>query len=445
MKKINLQKIMFLFVVCTIVHTNIYAQAQTICATQSPTNWVTLSDMWRGYNCDNNFPFKYNRYIQYTPSVGAAGVISQCGEAVPAGWVPISWKSFCGEPIQNSAPTQISNNVYQWVSKAVIRRDIFKIEGLWPGYYLNVSGQFPTVGWATVGMLDREFVGQYSFLKRTIVKIDGLWPGYHLNTVGESPSAGWVNIQFGNSVYASDGFMYNRRTTVKIAGMATGTVINSCGDAYGTQIPAGWATIEKNTNCGLQQTGISYYGRTLKNMNGMPVGTQAWFVDDGDPIPAGWQVMSTSFYVPQYAYAVGPFTYYKRLYQKIFNARLASGMSEADALVLENAEVPATAPIQEEGRKPTTEELKKLFKTFKVSVINNPSATNFTLSLDGLLEAKKYSLAVYDLNGKLIETKTINCSGNKALITLGDRYGKGIFIAKISDGEQMVSTKLIKL
>jgi hypothetical protein len=433
---------------------SVKAQSFQGCENASPPNYITTSDV---YNICSSGPFSPTKQFRtFTNHVNPPfqTTLSQCGEPTPNGWVNTKMIGFCGSPIQNSLPTQIGPNTYQLVIQAVIRREIFKIQGLWPGYYLNVSGQFPVAGWATNNIMDLERVGDYTFMRRTIVKIDGLWPGYELNTVGEFPANGWINMQFGPNKLGADGYFYNTRATKKISGLPSGTIVNSCGDSYYNNIPAGWATLNKTYNCGPQIGNVSsdyvfninYNGRTLKNLNGLPVGSTEWVVED-DPIPAGWVI--DTYQGKQYAYSYPGYpnwvTVYKVFIRKQYSAAKApSGASEEEALELENAEVPASAPVQEEGRKPTKEELEKISQPLKVIVTNNPSSLSFNLSIQGAIAEKKYSLMVYDINGKMIESQSVQLNDGE-ILTIGAGYTKGMYVAKITDGRNSGSVKLIKL
>jgi hypothetical protein len=424
------------------------AKAQSFqgCANASPLNHITTSDVYS--ICENNPYSPTKQYRTFTNHVNPVyqTTLSQCGELTPDGWVNTKMIGFCGSPIQNSYPTQIGPNTYQLVSQAVIRREIFKIQGLWPGYYLNVSGQFPVAGWATNNIMEFERVGDYRFMRRTIVKVEGLWPGYELNTVGEFPANGWINMQFGYNKLGADGFFYYTRATKKISGLPTGTIVNSCGDSYNFQIPAGWVTIEKNYNCA-SYTGVSkWLGRTLKNLNGLPVGSTEWVVED-DPIPAGWVI--DTYQGKQYAYSYPGYpswvTVYKVFIRKQYSAAKApSGVSEEEALALENAEVSTSAPVQEEGRKPTKEELEKISQPLKITVTNNPSNSSFNLSIKGAIAEKKYTLMVYDINGKTIESQFVQLNDGQ-ILTIGAGYTKGMYVAKITDGRNSGTVKLIKL
>ncbi len=423
------------------------AQSFQGCANASPPNFITTSDVYS--QCGNNnggfiYEIKQNRTFTNHVNPPAQTTLSQCGELTPPGWVNTKMIGFCGNPIQNSLPTQISPNVYQWVSQAVIRREIFKIQGLWPGYYLNVVGQFPVEGWITNNMMDFETVGEYRFLKRTIVKVEGLWPGYELNTIGEFPPNGWINMQFGSKL-AADGFYYQTRAIKKISGLPTGTVVNSCGDSYYGQIPAGWVTINKTTNCGPQSGFSNYLGRTLKNLNGMPVGSAEWVVSD-DPFPVGWEIDNSAgtqfgYYLPSYPSSI---LINKVLIRKKYSsAKAPTEFTAEDALDLENAEVAATAPVQEEGRKPTAKEMKEIANNLKISVVENPSNSFFTIKINNMLISKKYSLSVYDITGRFIESKNLNANAEQT-IKIGETYKTGIYIVKVTNGDNIVTEKIIK-
>jgi hypothetical protein len=74
-------------------------------------------------------------------------------------------------------------------------------------------------------------------------------------------------------------------------------------------------------------------------------------------------------------------------------------------------------------------------------VRNNPSRNNFQLDLSKLVSEKVF-ITVSDINGKVIEK--LHLPLNRQTVSLGDNYGKGIYIAEINNGFSRNTVKLIK-
>lgn len=74
-------------------------------------------------------------------------------------------------------------------------------------------------------------------------------------------------------------------------------------------------------------------------------------------------------------------------------------------------------------------------------VRNNPSTNSFQIDLSKLVSEKVF-ITVSDINGKLIEK--LQLPMNNQMVSLGDNYGKGIYVAEISNRFTRNTVKLIK-
>ena len=81
--------------------------------------------------------------------------------------------------------------------------------------------------------------------------------------------------------------------------------------------------------------------------------------------------------------------------------------------------------------------------TFDVKVLPNPSQSYFTIIVKGDNLNEKVLMQVTDLSGRIVEErKNINTNST---INIGNRYGKGIYFARFSQGSKHIQLKLIKL
>jgi hypothetical protein len=74
-------------------------------------------------------------------------------------------------------------------------------------------------------------------------------------------------------------------------------------------------------------------------------------------------------------------------------------------------------------------------------VRNNPSRNSFQIDLSKLVSEKVF-ITVSDINGRVIEK--LHLPMNRQTVSLGDNYGKGIYIAEINNGFSRNTLKLIK-
>ena len=72
----------------------------------------------------------------------------------------------------------------------------------------------------------------------------------------------------------------------------------------------------------------------------------------------------------------------------------------------------------------------------------NPSATNFTISVNSNSEKEKITLQVVDMYGRIIETRNVNA---RSPIRFGDRYNPGTYFIRIIQGKEHKEIKVVKL
>ena len=78
---------------------------------------------------------------------------------------------------------------------------------------------------------------------------------------------------------------------------------------------------------------------------------------------------------------------------------------------------------------------------FAVSVYPNPTANHFTLQVNASTK-RKITLQVTDVNGSIIETKSV---AENSTIRLGERYIPGVYLVRIDNGRDHKELKLVKL
>ena len=84
-----------------------------------------------------------------------------------------------------------------------------------------------------------------------------------------------------------------------------------------------------------------------------------------------------------------------------------------------------------------------LLSTFDVKVMQNPSPNFFTIAVKGDSLADKILMQVTDLSGRIVEVR--NNIYTNTTINIGNRYGKGVYFVRFSQGSKHIQLKLIKL
>ena len=79
---------------------------------------------------------------------------------------------------------------------------------------------------------------------------------------------------------------------------------------------------------------------------------------------------------------------------------------------------------------------------FRVIASPNPFATTFNLSIE-TPSAEEVTIAIYDMIGKLIETREVRLSEASGL-QVGDRYPSGVYNVVVTQGEQTKTVRVIK-
>jgi CHRD domain/Secretion system C-terminal sorting domain len=85
--------------------------------------------------------------------------------------------------------------------------------------------------------------------------------------------------------------------------------------------------------------------------------------------------------------------------------------------------------------------IKQMAEEFSVRVLSNPSPNYFELQLNGKA-GSKIQLKVYDLQGRVVETKP-SLQSNQTL-RLGTLYTPGIYLVQITQGTQIQTIRLVK-
>ena len=106
-----------------------------------------------------------------------------------------------------------------------------------------------------------------------------------------------------------------------------------------------------------------------------------------------------------------------------------------------NILVPGGAPILPIIRT-TTKPENTIVGEFKAVAYPNPFATNFSVDLKSN-STSEVSLAIYDMTGRLLETRAIKADG-LANQTIGERYPDGIYNVIVNQGENTQTIRVVK-
>ncbi|HEX7845057.1 MAG TPA: MopE-related protein, partial [Chitinophagaceae bacterium] len=82
-------------------------------------------------------------------------------------------------------------------------------------------------------------------------------------------------------------------------------------------------------------------------------------------------------------------------------------------------------------------------ESLDVTAFPNPSRDNFKIKITSPDQKERVLLKVYDVSGRLIETRT-SISSN-SIIQFGDKYRAGVYMIQVVQGEQHKELKLVKL
>lgn len=85
----------------------------------------------------------------------------------------------------------------------------------------------------------------------------------------------------------------------------------------------------------------------------------------------------------------------------------------------------------------------KLSENFNVTAYPNPSNNHFSMKVGSADSRAKITLQVYDVNGRLVETRN-NVNPN-IIIQLGDSYKTGVYLIRVMQGKEHKEIKLVKL
>jgi hypothetical protein len=81
-------------------------------------------------------------------------------------------------------------------------------------------------------------------------------------------------------------------------------------------------------------------------------------------------------------------------------------------------------------------------KGLKLGIINNPSSNHFVLNIQTDNNLEKITVRVFDLHGRMVESKA-NLQGSQ-LLKIGSDLRPGFYIVELRQGKQMQKSKLVK-
>ena len=81
--------------------------------------------------------------------------------------------------------------------------------------------------------------------------------------------------------------------------------------------------------------------------------------------------------------------------------------------------------------------------SLNVKVLSNPSRNNFTLNIQSLNRSEKVTVKLFDLSGRMVESKNNINAGE--VVSLGAHLGAGTYMAEVRQGAQYKKIKLVKL
>jgi hypothetical protein len=99
-------------------------------------------------------------------------------------------------------------------------------------------------------------------------------------------------------------------------------------------------------------------------------------------------------------------------------------------------------PASTATRMETTIKEEAIVKGLSIKAIPNPSASAFTLQLASADISQKAHLLIYDISGRIIEERTVTPN---TTVRVGSKYINGFYIAKLIQGKNSVTVKLIKI
>ena len=79
---------------------------------------------------------------------------------------------------------------------------------------------------------------------------------------------------------------------------------------------------------------------------------------------------------------------------------------------------------------------------FKAVAYPNPFATNFAINLRSN-STSEVSLAIYDMTGRLLETRTVKADGLSNQ-SIGDRYPAGVYSVIVTQEKQTQTIRVVK-
>jgi GEVED domain/Secretion system C-terminal sorting domain len=386
----------------------------TLNVVQSNTTTLTTAA------CNSTLPLIYST-VYAIPKSGVTGYRFEVSNVL----TPLATPQTIDKPLQFFQLTELAS--YDYATTYSVRV-MLKVGTQWLGYYgapctVTTPGVLvsPTVGPATV---TSPACGSTLVAKSATIYTtpqSGV-TGYRFRVVksGSLPATGQIidrTLQFFsfNDVTA---FVYNTVYTVEVSYKTTGDYL-----PYGT--PCTFTTpmpLVATTTCGatIATTG-GIYAKPLASA----ISYRFEVTNLGDEFPTGvlytrpTQLLSASL-IPSYSSA--------NSYSVRVAVETTAGVSPfGDACTIN----PAAAARQG-----------ILSAAFTAVAYPNPFETNFTLNVTSASD-DKVTVAVYDMIGKMLESKEVNASELQA-IEIGTNYQSGVYNVVVSQGENVKSIRMVK-
>lgn len=394
----------------------VYGQSEdyTLNVVQSNTTKLTVAA------CGSTLPLIYST-IYAIPKSGVTGYRFEVSNVA----TPLATPQTIDKPLQFFSLTQLAS--YEYATTYSVRV-MLKVGTQWLGYYgdacrVTTPGVLvsPTVGPAIVTSpacgttLASKSAAIYTTPQSGVT-------GYRFRVVksGSLPATVQIidrTLQFFsfNDVTA---FVYNTVYTVEVSYKTTGDYLpygTSC--TFTTPMP-----LVATTTCGAT---IALTGGIYAKPLASAVSYRFEVTNLGDEFPTGvvytrpTQLLSASL-IPLYSSS--------NSYSVRVAVETASGVSPfGDACTIN----PAAAARQA-----------ILSKVFTAVAYPNPFETNFSLNVTTASD-DKVTVAVYDMIGKMLESKEVNASELQA-IELGTNFQSGVYNVVVSQGENVKSIRMVK-
>jgi len=81
---------------------------------------------------------------------------------------------------------------------------------------------------------------------------------------------------------------------------------------------------------------------------------------------------------------------------------------------------------------------------FNISTYPNPTFGSFNIAVRNSIESDSFTVEIFNIRGQLIQRQRLS-NISSATFTIDDRQPNGVYILKVSDGERVVSKKVLKI